>query len=454
MKLWWTLATVALPVILSAVIAFYVKLPWFCTGTCCIFETSCSAQTLQGTVDPAYKRVAALYESLLTNGWDVGGFLFVAVNGNVVLDVYGGHADKERTHPITKDSQTLMFSSGKVLETMAVAVAVDKGLLRLDDAISQHWPEFAAHGKDREPTLETLQDNSKRDAFLANQKPFRPPGYVMYRALASALYTDAIIRRVDPAGRSLSDFVQQEIMDKIDDGKLICPPIVFNDDTNLVPVQEASMATILLGMVAQVFFPSAWRKLLGERHMLAMNPDEVQTLYNFITKNGDILGNTLSIPGIANGGAASFNNETSFLSYPMMSANCFSNAHSIGMAMDAFFYSGSNIVGPETLQTFTAPLPTAYDNLLFANMTHTAGGFAIGSNILLPYNDDNSNGSGTCVGWGGTGGSALQHCQVGNDDDRVTFAYIPVGLSPRLALERAVLLLEETLDTVQSINES
>ena len=271
--------------------------------------------------------------------------MFVAVNGRVVVDAHGGHRDKARTQPIAKDDKTNIFSCGKVLEAMAVAVAADKGLLALIDPIAKHWPEFAAHGKggitvgdllahrsgvatawSEEPALEILQDSRKRDEFLVDQKPFRPPGYVMYRAWASAFYTDAIIRRVDPAGRSLAAFVQQEIMDKVG-GTIVCPPIKFNDNSDLIPVQEASLVTILFGMVAQVYFPLAWRQLLGKKHMMAMTSVEAQSVYNLVTRSNDVLANSVSLPD-ADKGAASYNNDTSLLSYPMMSGNCFSNAPS------------------------------------------------------------------------------------------------------------------------------
>ena len=47
----------------------------------------------------------------------------------------------------TADSLLNIFSSGKSITALAVAHLVGAGLVRYEDKISSHWPEFAAEGK-------------------------------------------------------------------------------------------------------------------------------------------------------------------------------------------------------------------------------------------------------------------------------------------------------------------
>ena len=47
----------------------------------------------------------------------------------------------------TGDSLLNIFSSGKSITAVAIASLVDAGLVRYEDKISQHWPEFGAQGK-------------------------------------------------------------------------------------------------------------------------------------------------------------------------------------------------------------------------------------------------------------------------------------------------------------------
>jgi len=47
------------------------------------------------------------------------------------------------------DGNTLqnIYSSTKCASAMALGSLVDRGLLKYEDKISKHWPEFAKHGK-------------------------------------------------------------------------------------------------------------------------------------------------------------------------------------------------------------------------------------------------------------------------------------------------------------------
>ncbi len=66
--------------------------------------------------------------------------------GRCVVDLWGS------THPEDSsyggDSVQSVFSSGKSLECVCVAILADRGLLRYSDPVSLHWPEFGRRGKE------------------------------------------------------------------------------------------------------------------------------------------------------------------------------------------------------------------------------------------------------------------------------------------------------------------
>ena len=50
--------------------------------------------------------------------------------------------------PTPPDTLQIIFSSGKSVAAIAMAMLVDRGLVSYQDKISKHWPEFAQKGKE------------------------------------------------------------------------------------------------------------------------------------------------------------------------------------------------------------------------------------------------------------------------------------------------------------------
>ena len=61
------------------------------------------------------------------------------------------------------DSLTHVFSSGKSIASILIAVLVDKGLLKYSDLVIKHWKEFGQNGKDKL----TIADIMRHEGGLA-----------------------------------------------------------------------------------------------------------------------------------------------------------------------------------------------------------------------------------------------------------------------------------------------
>ena len=356
----------------------------------------------------------------------------------------------------------VVFSSGKIPETIGIALLVDKGLMQLDDPIVKFWPEFGQQGKEEitmgdilghtsgcmdtfeeEPDYATLQNTLARDMFLASQKLSFPRGTVGYRGASSALYTDAVVRRVDPQKRSLLQLVQDELFSLLGQD-IFCPPVSSEVwEERMSKVHDIPLTTMMLGMMPQIFFRDFFRRVLGEGHPNVLTSSEVELFHNWVLK--DDPQSPLAQPGLPDMdlGEAAFNNRSGFFSYPMMSANCVTNARGTGSALDAFMRG--DIVSKTTLDLFLKMTtgPNVKDNFMYANVTYLAGGFGNGGFGKEAGIFDVPKGA-DCTGWGGLGGSTVVRCLIGTHN--VTLSYVPNGLSPRFKLDRGMKLLSQAVE--------
>ena len=188
---------------------------------------------VQGEVAPGFESVRSVYERETQTMAELNTQLCVYHKGEKVVDLWRASADDRTFSP---DSLVNIFSSGKSLETIAIAHLVDRGLLRYDDRVAKHWPEFDAHGKGGltvadlmrheagmaafDVTLEpedTLRENLKQNRVGAvverQQARFRPGAGNQreYHAITRGWIANELFRRVDPAGRTMGEFLRDDI---------------------------------------------------------------------------------------------------------------------------------------------------------------------------------------------------------------------------------------------------
>jgi CubicO group peptidase (beta-lactamase class C family) len=78
---------------------------------------------------------------------EVGAACAVYQQGRLVVDLWGGWADREEEWPWERDTTALVFSSTKGLTATLVHRLAERGALDLDAPVARVWPEFAANGK-------------------------------------------------------------------------------------------------------------------------------------------------------------------------------------------------------------------------------------------------------------------------------------------------------------------
>jgi CubicO group peptidase (beta-lactamase class C family) len=195
-----------------------------------VLKVTVSPDLIGGDVDEGYGKVADAFRANFASGREVGAAIAVYRNGVKVVDLWGGYRNGIAKAPWQHDTMVNMFSTTKGIAALAVALAVSRGLFGYDDKVVDHWPEFAQAGKadvtvrqllghqaglcvlKPAPTVRDIADPARLSSMLAAQKPAWPPGTRHgYHAITLGWYESELIRRTDPAGRTLGHFLADEI---------------------------------------------------------------------------------------------------------------------------------------------------------------------------------------------------------------------------------------------------
>lgn len=208
---------------------------------------------LGGTCSARFDAVGELFAAGLESGEDLGASLAVNIDGEVMVDLWGGWADDARTVPWTENTITNVFSTTKTMTSLAALVLVDRGELDLDANVAAYWPEFAARGKagvkvrqllshtsgvsgwDQPVTIEDLYDWDNSTGMLAAQAPWWEPGTASgYHALTYGHLIGEVIRRI--TGQRLGGFLAGHIAGPLGaDFHIGLPPSEFHRVANVMP---------------------------------------------------------------------------------------------------------------------------------------------------------------------------------------------------------------------------
>jgi CubicO group peptidase (beta-lactamase class C family) len=104
--------------------------------------------TVHGFVDDRFASVREVFEANFTSGGDVGASFCATIDGETVVDLWGGFADEAKTQPWVKDTIINVYSTTKTMAALTVLLLADRGVLDLDAPVAKYWPEFAANGKE------------------------------------------------------------------------------------------------------------------------------------------------------------------------------------------------------------------------------------------------------------------------------------------------------------------
>ena len=74
--------------------------------------------SVSGSTDPRFEVVATMFAANLASGADVGASFAATIEGETVVDLWGGFADEARTRPWEADTLVNVYSTTKTIEKM------------------------------------------------------------------------------------------------------------------------------------------------------------------------------------------------------------------------------------------------------------------------------------------------------------------------------------------------
>jgi CubicO group peptidase (beta-lactamase class C family) len=352
---------------------------------------------VQGHCDARFDKVADALGQAIADGEETGAAIAIDIDGETVVDIWGGYADAAKTKPWTADTIVNVWSSTKTVTALAGLMLIDRGLVESDTPVASVWPEFGTNGKEHiefrhllshtsglsgweQPVVvEDLYDWEKSTSALAAQAPWWEPGTASgYHALTHGHLIGEVLRRV--TGMTLKQFVADEI----------AGPLGADFQIGAAPGDSARIAEIIPAADPMEGIPpiDQWTE---------------QMLKTFTNPAPD--------PTVANTDA--------WRAADIGAANGHTNARALTRILSAISLGGSvdgvRLLRPETIEKIFEVQCDGPDLVLAMHPVRWGLGFGLPKLESIPYIPDEK----ICF-WGGWGGS----WETMNPDRRMTTAYV------------------------------
>jgi CubicO group peptidase (beta-lactamase class C family) len=100
---------------------------------------------IHGLCPPEFDAVRAAFAANMAD--ELGARFSLAVEGEIVVDLYAGWADRKQTRAFGPQTLTPIFSTTKAIAAILIARLVEQGKLAYGQRVAEVWPEFARGGK-------------------------------------------------------------------------------------------------------------------------------------------------------------------------------------------------------------------------------------------------------------------------------------------------------------------
>lgn len=163
---------------------------------------------------------------------DCGACVAAMVDGELLVDLWGGHTSEAKTELWKEDTIVCVFSVTKAVAAVCMHVLHDRGIIPLDAPIAEFWPAFAENGKeditvrlvlshqagllyvDNVPDGSIWQDGVYARALEVAAPEWSPGTDAGYHAFSFGPILQELVHRV--TGRSLGQVLNEEIATPFD----------------------------------------------------------------------------------------------------------------------------------------------------------------------------------------------------------------------------------------------
>ncbi len=187
-----------------------------------------SGADIGGWVEAPFEPVIDAFAANFDERGEVGAAVCVYVDGEPVIDLWGGVADATNGRPWTSDTVVLVYSSTKGVTAVCANRLIEQSRLDPHATVASYWPEFGVNGKNAITVTQVLShqaglplvegDYTLAEVLawdpmvesLAKQAPMWAPGTKHgYHMRTFGWLVGELVRRVD--GRTIGTYFHEEI---------------------------------------------------------------------------------------------------------------------------------------------------------------------------------------------------------------------------------------------------
>jgi CubicO group peptidase (beta-lactamase class C family) len=305
---------------------------------------------VHGEVTPGFEEVGVEFERNFARRGEIGAAVSAYWRGNKVVDLWGGRRAPGSDAPWEEDTMVIVFSTTKGISALTLAVAHARGWLDYDAPVARYWPDFAQGGKqavtvrqllahevglvwlDEDISFDRLRDLDEVARILARQTPAWTPGtHHGYHAMTIGLYMQELIRRADPAHRTLGRFFREEL------GVPLGVDFFIGLPPEIPARRLATVLTFSTGRALRALLTTPWTMLL-----------RVLWPWSLLRKSLRLFSDVDS-------------NDRRYLEVEIPAGNGVGTARAIARLYSAFAEGGAEVgVGPDTLAKLTAQPTSAH----------------------------------------------------------------------------------------------
>ncbi len=190
-------------------------------------ETPEGLISMQGYYDSRFERVMEEFSQNFSSRGELGAGVSVTLDGETVVDLWGGVADAESRKPWARETMPVVWSSTKGATSICLHILAYRGLLDLDAPVSDYWPEYGIGSKaattvkmflNHTAGLPAIKEPVPADAYydwalitkiLEDAELWWEPGTDQgYHGLTKGFLCGEILRRV--TGKTIGEFLRSE----------------------------------------------------------------------------------------------------------------------------------------------------------------------------------------------------------------------------------------------------
>jgi CubicO group peptidase (beta-lactamase class C family) len=143
-----------------------------------------STPEICGFCPPQLEPVREAFAGNFAAGTELGARYVLAIEGEIVLDLWAGHADRAQTRRFDDTTLTPVFSTTKAVAALMVARLVGQRSLAYGQRVRDVWPEFGQAGKAAITVEEALSHQAGLCGFA---EPMDPALWLDWNAICGKL---------------------------------------------------------------------------------------------------------------------------------------------------------------------------------------------------------------------------------------------------------------------------